>query len=304
MKSGFWFWGLLIGLAFMTKPVLAQENAVATDVATAPATSPEDLALRVEIAARLNQFSDDLNQLMAVGKVNLSVDCMYGIPRTVVEAMEQRMQSMNQEYNKIDVKWNTYYQAQQMDIANSEDLMSMVATIEGLKQSVKDTLDAKTEAVESIAKFAAADQFILSQVNVYKNIYQKAFKLSLVQKLAPQLEKVKAKEQVLFTDLQTHYDEAKAACAVVPSLSPRMQTLDQQFVVMKSVSEKVQALEYKPLFQRVKDYVLGFAAVAIILMFFNGMLAKFNAYKAKAASMKQYNDMLKNNGKGTNYPTI
>ena len=243
MKSGFWFWGLLIGLAFMTKPVLAQENAVATDVAAAPATSPEDLALRVEIAARLNQFSDDLNQLMAVGKVNLSVDCMYGIPRTVVEAMEQRMQSMNQEYNKIDVKWNTYYQAQQMDIANSEDLMSMVATIEGLKQSVKDTLDAKTEAVESIAKFAAADQFILSQVNVYKNIYQKAFKLSLVQKLAPQLEKVKAKEQVLFTDLQTHYDEAKAACAVVPSLSPRMQTLDQQFVVMKSVSEKVQALE-------------------------------------------------------------
>lgn len=304
MKRSVWFLGLLIGLAFMTKPVLAQENAVATDVAAAPAISPEDLTLRMEIAARLNQFSDDLNQLMAVGKVNLSVDCMYGIPRTVVEAMEQRMQSMNQEYNKIDVKWNTYYQAQQMDIANSEDLMSMVATIEGLKQSVKDTLDAKTEAVESIAKFAAADQFILSQVNVYKNIYQKAFKLSLVQKLAPQLEKVKAKEQVLFTDLQTHYDEAKAATVVVPSLSPRMQTLDQQFVVMKSVSEKVQALEYKPLFQRVKDYVLGLAAVAIILMFINGMVAKFNAYKAKAASMKQYNDMLKNNGKGTSYPTI
>lgn len=304
MKRSVWFLGLLIGLAFVTKPVLAQENAVATDVAAAPAISPEDLTLRMEIAARLNQFSDDLNQLMAVGKVNLSVDCMYGIPRTVVEAMEQRMQSMNQEYNKIDVKWNTYYQAQQMDIANSEDLMSMVATIEGLKQSVKDTLDAKTEAVESIAKFAAADQFILSQVNVYKNIYQKAFKLSLVQKLAPQLEKVKAKEQVLFTDLQTHYDEAKAATVVVPSLSPRMQTLDQQFVVMKSVSEKVQALEYKPLFQRVKDYVLGLAAVAIILMFINGMVAKFNAYKAKAASMKQYNDMLKNNGKGTSYPTI
>ena len=304
MKRSVWFLGLLIGLAFMTKPVLAQENAVATDVAAAPAISPEDLTLRMEIAARLNQFSDDLNQLMAVGKVNLSVDCMYGIPRTVVEAMEQRMQSMNQEYNKIDVKWNTYYQAQQMDIAHSEDLMSMVATIEGLKQSVKDTLDAKTEAVESIAKFAAADQFILSQVNVYKNIYQKAFKLSLVQKLAPQLEKVKAKEQVLFTDLQTHYDEAKAATVVVPSLSPRMQTLDQQFVVMKSVSEKVQALEYKPLFQRVKDYVLGLAAVAIILMFINGMVAKFNAYKAKAASMKQYNDMLKNNGKGTSYPTI
>jgi hypothetical protein len=73
---------------------------------------------------------------------------------------------------------------------------------------------------------------------------------------------------------------------------------------MKSVSENVQALEYKPLFQRLKDYVMGFAAVAIILMFFNGMLAKFNAYKQKAASLKKYNDMLNKNGQGTQYPTI
>ena len=304
MKRSVWFLGLLIGLAFMTKPVLAQENAVATDVAAAPAISPEDLTLRMEIAARLNQFSDDLNQLMAVGKVNLSVDCMYGIPRTVVEAMEQRMQSMNQEYNKIDVKWNTYYQAQQMDIANSEDLMTMVASVEELKQAVKDTLDSKTEAVESVGKFASADKFILSQVNVYKSLYKKAYQLSLVQKLAPQLEKVKAKEQVLFADLQNNYNEAKAASELVPSLKPRMELLDKQFVVMKSVSEKVQALEYKPLFQRAKDYVMGLAAGAIIMMFFNGMLAKFNAYKQKVASMKKYNEMLNNNGQAKQYPTI
>ena len=52
-----------------------------------------------------------------------------------------------------------HIQAQQMDIANSEDLMTMVASIEELKQAVKDTLDSKTEAVEAIAKFAAADIF-------------------------------------------------------------------------------------------------------------------------------------------------
>lgn len=304
MKRRFWFWGLLLGLVFMIRPVQAQENAVATDVAAASAVSPETLALRMEIAARLTQFSDDLNQLMTVGKVNISVDATFGIPHSVVETMEQRMQSLNQEYNRLDVKWNTYYQAQQMDIANSEDLMSMVASIEELKQAVKDTLDSKTEAVESVAKFASADQFIISQVSVYKNLYKKAYKLSLIQKLAPQLEKVKAKEQVLFTDLQTNFDQAKAACEIVPSLSPRLQTLDEQFVIMKSVSEKVQALEYKPLFQRIKDYVLGLAAVAIIMMFINGLISKFNAYKQKVASMKQYKDMLNNNGQGTKYPTI
>lgn len=304
MKRRVWLWGLLVGLAFLIKPVQAQEMAVTTDVAAASAASPETLALRMEIASRLNQFSDDLNQLMAVGRVNISVDCTYGVSQTVVEAMEQRMQSMNQEYNRLDVKWNTYYQAQQMDIANSEDLMTMVASIEELKQAVKDTLDSKSEAVESVAKFAFADRFIISQVNVYKNVYKKAYKLSLIQKLAPQLEKVKAKEQVLFADLQTNYDQAKAACEIVPSLSPRMQTLDDQFVVMKNVSEKIQALEYKPLFQRVKDYVLGLAAVAIIMMFINGLVSKFNAYKQKAASLKKYNEMLNNNGKESKYPTI
>lgn len=303
MKRSLLLIGLLLGLSFMTNSVQAQENAVPTDVGSA-ALSPEAMALRLEVTARLTQFSDDLHQLMAVGKVNMSIDCMYGIPKSVVTTLEQRMQSLNQEYNRLDVKWNTYYQAQQMDIANSEDLMTMVASIEELKQAVKDTLDSKTEAVEAIAKFAAADNFIISQVNVYKNLYSKAFKLSLVQKLAPQLEKVKAKEQVLFTDLQNNYNQAKAACEVVPSLSPRLETLDKQFVVMKSVSENVQALEYKPLFQRLKDYVMGFAAVAIILMFFNGMLAKFNAYKQKAASLKKYNDMLNKNGQGTQYPTI
>lgn len=306
MKRGLLIIGLLVGLAFTTKPVQAQENMVATDLGTSSsaAVSPEALALRMEIAARLTQFSDELKQMMAVGKVNLTVDCQYGISNSVVETLELRMQSLNQEYNKLDVKWNTYYQAQQMDIANSEDLMTMVASIEELKQAVKDTLDSKTEAVESVGKFASADKFILSQVNVYKSLYKKAYQLSLVQKLAPQLEKVKAKEQVLFADLQNNYNEAKAASELMPSLKPRMELLDKQFVVMKSVSEKVQALEYKPLFQRAKDYVMGLAAVAIIMMFFNGMLAKFNAYKQKVASMKKYNEMLNNNGQAKQYPTI
>ena len=83
-----------------------------------------------------------------------------------------------------------------------------------------------------------------------------------------------------------------------------METLDEQYVIMKSVSEKVQALEYKPWMQRIKDYVMGLAAVAIILMFVNGLWSKFKAYKEKAASLKKYNDMLNNNGKDTTYPTI
>ena len=128
--------------------------------------------------------------------------------------------------------------------------------------------------------------------------------MSLVKQLGPKLEKVKAKEQILFTELQNNYNLAKSACELVPSLSKRMEILDEQYVIMKSVSEKVQALEYKPFIQRIKDYVLGLACVAVILLFLNGMWAKFKAYREKVASMKKYSDMMKNNGKETTYPTI
>lgn len=290
--------GLIVCLMLLPGLMKAQETA------SPEAVSPEVAQLKSEIETRLSQFSDELNQLFAVSQMPLSFDGNVEASQSLISAMEQRMNYLNQSYNTLDVKWNTYYQAQLMDIANDEDLMEKVASFEGQKQVVKDSLDAKTQAVEAVMKFVEADKYIISQVNIYKSLYKKAYQLSLLQKLAPQLEKVKAKEQIIFGELQKNYEQAKASTELVPTLSKRMDVLDGQFVIMKSVSEKVQALEYKPFVQRVKDYVLGFAAVAIILLFLNGILTKFNAYRDKVANLKKYKEMMNNQGQGTNYPTI
>ena len=305
----------MMGLLTLTLSVslMAQEQAVplknGNAAAAAPAESPEQLsaeeqALKLEIESRLSQFSDDFQQLQMVGSMSLVPDAKMGITKNFVSVLEERMKTYNQRYNSLDVMWTTYTQAQQMDIANDEDLMTMVANIEAKKQSVKDTLDAKTEMVKAISDFVEADQFIMSQVNVYKKLYKRAFKLSLLKKLAPQLEKAKAREQLVFEKLQASYNSAKAATELVPSLQPRMNVLDEQFVVMKSVSEKVQALEYKPLFQRVKDYIMGLAAVAIILLFVSMMLTKYKAYKDKVANLKKVNEIMNKQGKDTQYPMI
>ena len=304
-----------MGLLTLTLSIslMAQEQAVPlkneNTAAAAPAETPEEQsaeeqALKLEIEARLSQFSDDFLQLQLVGSMALTPDAKLGINKNFVSVLEGRMNTYNQRYNSLDVMWTTYTQAQQMDIANDDDLMTMVANIEALKQSVKDTLDAKAEMVKAISGFAAADQFIISQVAVYKKLYKRAFKLSLLKKLAPQLEKAKAREQLVFEKLQASYDSAKAAAELVPSLQPRMKVLEEQFVVMKSVSEKVQALEYKPLFQRVKDYIMGLAAVSIILLFFSMMIAKYKAYKGKLANMKKVTEMMNKQGKDTQYPMI
>ena len=310
-----WLRYIMMGLLTLTLSVslMAQEQAVplknGNAAAAAPAESPEQLsaeeqALKLEIESRLSQFSDDFQQLQMVGSMSLVPDAKMGITKNFVSVLEERMKTYNQRYNSLDVMWTTYTQAQQMDIANDDDLRTMVANIEALKQSVKDTLDAKGEMVKAISDFAAADQFIISQVAVYKKLYKRAFNLSLLKKLAPQLEKAKAREQLVFEKLQSSYDSAKAAAELVPSLQPRMKVLEEQFVVMKSVSEKVQALEYKPLFQRVKDYIMGLAAVSIILLFISMMISKYKAYKSKLDNLKKMNEMMNKQGKGTQYPTI
>ena len=284
-------WALVLAVS-----VCAQE--------TPEASSADSVAIRAEIKARLTLFMDDLNQLYQVEQMKVPLSEDVDISSTLVVTLQDRVSYLNQSYNAMDVKWNTYYQASQLDIAADEELMEDVAKLEQLKQTVKDTLDLRTQQVDAIAKFASADKFIISQINVYKKLYSKAYKLSLLKKIAPMLEKVKAKEQVIFTELQTNYEQAKASSELVPSLKSRMETLDEQYVIMKSVSEKVQALEFKPLMQRVKDYVMGLAAVSIILMFVNGLWSKFKAYKDKAANLKKYNDIMKNNGKDSTYPTI
>ena len=310
-----WLRYIVMGLLTLTLSIslMAQEQTVPlkneNTAAAAPAETPEEQsaeeqALKLEIEARLSQFSDDFLQLQLVGSMALTPDAKLGINKNFVSVLEGRMNTYNQRYNSLDVMWTTYTQAQQMDIANDDDLMTMVANIEALKQSVKDTLDAKAEMVKAISDFAAADQFIITQVAVYKKLYKRAFKLSLLKKLAPQLEKAKAREQLVFEKLQASYDSAKAAAELVPSLQPRMKVLEEQFVVMKSVSEKVQALEYKPLFQRVKDYIMGLAAVSIILLFFSMMIAKYKAYKGKLANMKKVTEMMNKQGKDTQYPMI
>ena len=310
-----WLRYIAMGLLTLTLSVslMAQQQAVPPQKGNAAATTPEEnpaelsaaeQALILEIKSRLSQFSDDFQQLQMAGSMSLDPDTKLDVNKNFVSALEGRMNTYNQRYNSLDVMWTTYTQAQQMDIANDEDLMTMVANIEAKKQSVKDTLDAKTEMVKAISDFVEADQFIMSQVNVYKKLYKRAFKLSLLKKLAPQLEKAKAREQLVFEKLQASYNSAKAATELVPSLQPRMNVLDEQFVVMKSVSEKVQALEYKPLFQRVKDYIMGLAAVAIILLFVSMMLTKYKAYKDKVANLKKVNEMMNKQGKDNQYPMI
>ena len=262
-------------------------------------------ALHQEIGARMMHYADELSELAIVG--NIQVTFYESSPLSVgyVNVLRNKVNLLDERYNSINVRWTTFIQAMQMDIADDDELMAIMSNVEQLKQGVADTIASKRNQCDALQSFAQAEELLSGQDSIYKSLYNKAFKLSLVKKLTPQLEKLKAREQALFAQLQESYQKAKQACEVVPSLSKRMPALDDTFAGIQMVSTKIQGMAYKPFIQRIKDYLIGLACVAVLLLFFNMLSSKIKSLKVARQQAKQYKDMMQRNAGGPgDYPTI
>ncbi len=209
---------------------------------------------------------------------------------------------MNKKISAIDTKWNVYYQAKQANIADNDSLTELVTQYQQLNQEVKDTIAATKTHFQLIDNFSKADKFISRQLTAYKEMSQQALELSLTSATAAKLKALKAKEQLLFADIEKNYQAAKAAAAQNASLTKPMSKITNNYVELKSYSEKIQAAEYKPFFTRIKDYLFGIAAVTIILMFANMMLAKVQAIKQAREAAKKMEKFRQQND--DEYPTI
>lgn len=212
------------------------------------------------------------------------------------------IKAVNKKIDQLFTKWNVYYTAKQANIADNDALMELVTQFQQIKQDTKDSLDAYQQHLMGIQNFNKADKFISSQLAPYRQLNKDAQKLALAEVLASQLETLKAKEQLMFADIEKNYEMAKAAAAQNSNLNKRMGQITNNYIELKNLSEQIQGAEYKPLFERIKDYLFGLAAVAIVLMFINMIQAKIKAYKqAKetAKKMEKYRQLTDNE-----YPSI
>lgn len=288
-------------LCLLTTAVMAQAPMPTPDAEVA--VTPEEL--HQEIAARMMQYVDELNEVAIVSNMQIVFNESAPLTTLYVNALKNKVTILDERYNSINVRWTTFTQAMQMDIADDEELMTMMSNVEQLKQSIADSIASKKTLCDAIQDFVDAEAMLAGQDTIYKNLYNKAFKLSLIQKLTPQLEKLKAREQAIFAQLQSSYQKAQQACQVVPALQKRMPALDDTFTDIQMISTKIQEMAYKPFIQRIKDYLIGLACVAVLLLFFNMLSAKLKALKAARQQAKQYKEMMQQNGNGAGrYPTI
>lgn len=274
---------------------------------TAPTTltdEAEDVVSVPDVLLRISQFAVELRGIAQATDVQVEVDPRTSVSPALIASYCDHIRSLELSFRSLLTRWDTYQLAQQYEIAASDTLLLAMADLDQLRQAVADSIAKRKEVCQALKDFHDGEQYIQNQDTLYKKLYKQAFSLSLVPKSAPLLAKLKAREALAFADLQLHYDKVKAAVALVPALAPRLHAVDDHFIELKAVSAKIQQMSYKPLMVRIKDYLIGFAAVAILLLFFNLIVQKYRASKKAREAMKQYQGMLNDSRMNNEYPTI
>ena len=265
-------------------------------------SGPDKLA-RLEIQARLEQYLDEMDRIRSASIARLPVSPDVQLTAGFIRTLETRLKNVETNRKALEIRWNNYLPVQQAAIAEDETLMGCVEQFELLKQEASDSLEVRRQMVQSLQDFMEAQAYMESLDTIYNALGKKAFELSLTSKTAQLLEREKKKEELLFASVQEKFDKARKAGDFHLVSPARMETLEDTFAGLKHKSDTIQAMAYKPLIQRLKDYLLSLAAVAVLLMFVAMLRARIKAAKAAREQMKQYKEALKLNGTDE-FPTI
>lgn len=262
-----------------------------------------DEATRLEILGRLNQFLGNMDKINTSCTSRLPVSSDMQVTDSYLKMLDYRVRNLERNLKAIDVRWNNYYPTQQWEISQDEVLMAKVEAFELSKQEASDSLEVRKQMLQALHDFSDARTYMEGLDSTYNSLGKRTFQLSLTSKTGPLLEKQKMKEQLLFATVQEKFDKAREVEKYGLVSSKRMEELQDMYAVLKNKSDAIQAMEYKPLIQRIKDYLLGLAAVAVLLMAFNMLKAKIKAARQARENLKKYKDALHLNGQDE-YPTI
>ena len=252
--------------------------------------------------SELDETDPSLDTLYIEKKMLSFISTLGSIPADDAYSIPD-IDACTKQINTLDVQWTTYYQARQDIIADHSGLMDLVATYQQIKQQATDTLAANRLHITNEANFRAAQRCLQSHVDDYKSMDSEAKKLSLVAATASKLEELKNKEQLIWAEVDKQYQTAKGIAEKDSSYMPQLEPLTQQYLDLKKQSEDIQEAKYVPFFDRIKEYLLGLAAVAIISMFVIMVQARIKSFKQAKENAKKMKEMFPNKG-DDEHPTI
>ena len=146
----------------------------------APALSEE---LLLEMSEKMEGFLSELTEL--------SEDIPQTKTANALAAVRRRLTSLN-------VRWDAYNTLMQMDIAQSELLMELVAQFQTSQQQVTEAMDQQQLVMEAIVRFREVERQFPNYEKRYEELEQEAISYSLIAKTADLLAQVKGKDYAKF----------------------------------------------------------------------------------------------------------
>ncbi len=223
--------------------------------------------------------------------------------KEIASSPDDRLTDIEKKVNALSLKWDMFYQSYLPIIADDDSCTQRVVDFTALKSAVTDSLSLRFSMIKGKDDMKEAEDFLKTQTETYETMKRDALAFSLVKQSAPLLDKLKEQEQVTFAEIEEKYTSAKEAAKAFPSLSDQMERIEEEYVNLRCASEEIQGAEYKSLWDRAKEYVYGFAAVSMILMFINMAYARIKQVKELREQAKKIKEQLKKS-ESNDLPTI
>ena len=253
-------------------------------------------------AATEEELKAEFDSLMLEDKLNSFIFDMNTALTEIPLATPSRLSMIESSTARIDYSFNTWVGSFQAEISNNDSLLSMVAEYKDIHSEVtKAIAEAKTRQKE-VVDCRDALAYMVKADTIYKSMLEKAVALSLTDKTADKLADLKEKEKLIAAEVDRFYQLVTDNKEKNPVLDGQKREIEELYLSIKKRSAEIQAAEYKPFFQRIKDQLLGIAAVSIILMFLSMIVARLKAWKEMKENLKKQKELMNINNK--EYPQI
>lgn len=243
------------------------------------------LPLHAQKAGEIGSVADRFDEFDATLK---SLEKTLGRANKLAE-----MDEFDKSLADFSTRWGLYYQAEANVIGGTKSLLDACTQLLAAKDDLTQKAAARRLGLQAKADFQAAERFMEEKDSVYRRMLKSARRFSQVQATGKQLKKVQTREKLLTAQLDQHYGAAQAAVAADASLD--ISPLEEKYLNLKNYSAMIQACQYKPFIERIKDWLLSFAAVAMLLMFANMVQGKIQAARQMKENMKKMQEQLHKN---------
>lgn len=260
------------------------------------------LPLCLLVAADNDSFSRQQETLAVEAWINTYADNLSMLSGEIALASESRLKELDARLKQMSAKFEFYCQSKQDYIAADDSLMELMARYNERHQQTADSVNIQIRRLELARAFDSAEHYLATQDTVYPQLQRRSLLLSQTAKTAPLLEKLKEQEAVRFAEVDKQIQLARESITLNPSLKTRLNRLEEVYISIQKQSAQIQAAEFKPIVQRIKEHLMEIAAVGIILMFFNMVVTKIQAAKKMRESAKKMQEMLKKTN--SDYPQI